>query len=42
MNKHYVKENLYKARVTCYTPSGDLDDCNYDPNLAWNIYRCIK
>lgn len=33
MNKHYVKENLYKARVTCYTPSGDIDDCNYDPNL---------
>lgn len=30
MDKKYLKENLYKARVTSYTPSEDIDDCTFD------------
>mgnify|MGYP004661930613 CR=1 FL=1 len=42
MNKHYLTENLYKARVTYYTPSGDFDDCDYDPSLEQTkVYKTL-
>ena len=41
-NKHYVKENLYKARIICYTPSGDFDDCDYDSGMEHTeIYKTL-
>lgn len=30
MDKKYLKENLYKASITSYTPSEDIDDCTFN------------